>query len=45
MSDWVFIAAAYGLAWVVLAVYGAQLVRIRGRARRDFENVRKGVVR
>lgn len=45
MSEWVFIAAAYGLAWVVLAVYGVRLVRIRGRARREFENVREGVIR
>lgn len=42
MSEWMFIAVAYGLAWVVLAVYGVRLLRMRGRARRDFENVREG---
>lgn len=45
MSEWVFVAAAYGLAWAVLAAYGARLLRNRGRARRDFERVREGVIR
>lgn len=40
MSEWVFVVAAYGLAWTVLAGYGAHLLRTRTRACRDFERVR-----
>ena len=39
MSEWAFVRAAYGLTWIVLAVYSVYLRRRRIQARSRLENV------
>ena len=39
VTEWPFIAVAYGLTWAVLAGYGIQLVRKRARVADRLERV------
>ena len=41
MSEWRFIAAAYGLTWTVLAGYGIYLMKRSARAVRRLEQLRR----
>jgi hypothetical protein len=41
VTEWPFIAVAYGLTWAVLAGYGIQLVRKRARVADRLERVLK----
>jgi CcmD family protein len=41
VTEWPFIAVAYGLTWTVLAGYGIHLIRKRARAAHRLERVLK----